>query len=331
MLRTLGMFKCQHTEPSTSITLPNLETIAKETKLIQRISAQFNAESFLLMLMQTTIEGKGSFSMMANKLGEKKNLLSMAKQSLWERFNKHAIAFLLRVNEDLVSQRLAPVRKALKNSPIQRIIIEDSTHLVLPKRNAEAFPAHGNRYGSTAGAKIDLAYDLLSGSVVSHSLELATRQDKVIGKEAVYDLQKGDLILRDMGYFILSEFQHIETLGAHWLSRLPATCNVNTSTGKSLEKLLKQAKGDLIDQPVFGRRKGKTPLSSRRHKSRPRNHQRTSKTTPRRSEKSREKALPRRPYSRRMASHTNLLKSRRSQCPRTSHLVRGTLDHRAPI
>ena len=112
--------------------------------------------------------------MMANKLMEKKNLLSMAKQSLWERFNKYAIAFLLRVNEELMVQRLAPVRTALKKSPIKRIIIEDSTHIAISKSNAESFPAHGNGYGATAGAKIDLSYDLLSGNVVSHSLERAT-------------------------------------------------------------------------------------------------------------------------------------------------------------
>jgi hypothetical protein len=39
----------------------------------------------------------------------------------------------------------------------------------LPKANCDNFPAHGNHRGATAGVKIDFAFDLLSGSIVSHS------------------------------------------------------------------------------------------------------------------------------------------------------------------
>ncbi len=33
----------------------------------------------------------------------------------------------------------------------------------MPKSNADAFPAHGNHHGKTAGVNIDLAFDLLTG------------------------------------------------------------------------------------------------------------------------------------------------------------------------
>jgi hypothetical protein len=33
--------------------------------------------------------------------------------------------------------------------------------------------------------KIDFAFDLISGTIISHSLQLATEQDKTIGKELV--------------------------------------------------------------------------------------------------------------------------------------------------
>ena len=62
-----------------------------------------------------------------------------------------------------------------------------------------------------------------------------------------------------MGYFILSEFLYISSMGAHWLTRLPATCNVTMITGKSLEKLLKQTKGDLVDERVYAGHKDQLP------------------------------------------------------------------------
>ena len=117
----------------------------------------------------------------------------------------------------------------------------------MPKSNADAFPAHGNHHGKTAGVKIDLAFDLLTGSIVSHSLHTATEQDKTIGKEFVTEVRRGDLVLRDMGYFSLSEFTAIEQLEAWWLTRLPLTTGVMLADGRTLEKYLKGFRGDIID------------------------------------------------------------------------------------
>ena len=52
----------------------------------------------------------------------------------------------------------------------------------MPKSNADAFPTHGNHCRKTAGVKIGLAYDLLTGSIVSHGLHAVTEQNKFIGK-----------------------------------------------------------------------------------------------------------------------------------------------------
>ncbi len=61
----------------------------------------------------------------------------------------------------------------------------------MPKATSECFPAHGNHHGKTAGVMIDFAYDLFSGTVLFHSLEGATTQDKTIGKEAIAVLKPG--------------------------------------------------------------------------------------------------------------------------------------------
>ena len=256
----LGMFKANVNACSHNLNLPDLNEIAKETKLVKRNSKKFCPEAFLLSLFQAVTTGQASFSMLADGLGQNRNLQSMAKQSLWERINDDALAFLLKINERLITQSLAPVRRTLENTAIKRIIIEDSTHLVLPKSNADKFPAHGNRYGDTAGVKIDLAYDLLSGSVVTHTLEAATQQDKLIGRETLAEMQKGDLILRDTGFVILDEFRYIQDTGSHWLSRLPASCHINSAQGKSLEKILHQKKkNNLIDMQILAGEAEKLP------------------------------------------------------------------------
>ena len=105
-----------------------------------------------------------------------------------------------------MQQRYSTIATAVGSRAIQRILIEDASVQVMLKSNTDAFPAHGNHHGKTAGVKIDFAFDLLTGSIVSHSLQAATEQDKSIGKEFVIEVRRGDLVLRDMGYFSLTEF-----------------------------------------------------------------------------------------------------------------------------
>jgi hypothetical protein len=118
-------------------------------------------------------------------------------------------------------QRFKPAAEVLEPTATRRIVLEEASGQVMPKSNAESFPAHGNHRGATAGVKIDLSYDLLTDALISHSLQAATTQDKTIGRELVAEIRPGGLVLRNMGYFSLGEFTAIEACGAWWLTRLP--------------------------------------------------------------------------------------------------------------
>ena len=177
--------------------------------------------------------------------------LGMSKQAVHKRFNKFAIAFLLQVISDLLTNHCSDALDEFSRSGFKRILVEDSTTLRLPKANAELFPAHGNSSGSTAGVKCDLCYDLLSQQPIAFDLHRATEQDRTIGKETLALARKDDLLLRDMGYFDLSEFAYLEGIGAFWFTRLPLTVNLVSTSEISLETLLKNALGNQIDMDVF--------------------------------------------------------------------------------
>ena len=119
------------------------------------------------------------------------------------------------------------------------------------KSNADSFPANGNHYGKTAGVKIDFAFDLLTGSIVSHSPQAATEQDKSIGREFVIEVRCGDLVLRDMGYFSLNEFTEIEQRQAWWLTDPPLTPSLLLVNRRILEQYLKNYCKDIIDLDVI--------------------------------------------------------------------------------
>jgi hypothetical protein len=237
--------------------LPDLDQIASQTLLVIRKSRRFTPACFLQALLGSVATGLASLNQLAGDL-RNRNLPGMARQSLHQRFDIRSTAFLMAILGDLMQQRYRPAATALASGAIRRILIEDASGQVMPKSNAEAFPAHGNHRGKTAGVKIDLAFDLLSGSIVSHGLHAATEQDKVIGRDFITHVRQGDLVLRDMGYFTLGEFTAIEQREAWWLTRLPLTTGVMLGDGRTLERYLKGFRGNLIDTDAIVGEEGKT-------------------------------------------------------------------------
>ena len=233
----------------SKLVLPDLDVIASDTKLVIRKSPKFSPGGFLQSLLSSVATGQGSLNQIASELGDRAQA-AMARQSMHDRFTPKSTAFLMAVVCDLMEQRFKPAGTAVEGTRILRIMIEDASGVGFPKANSEAFPAHGNHHGATAGVKIDLALDLLSQTIVSHSLEAATTQDKVIGKEVIVEVRPGDLVLRDMGYFSLDEFGEIELREAWWLTRLPLTTGVLLENGKALETRLNRRRQDVLDLEV---------------------------------------------------------------------------------
>ena len=247
------MFKSTCSRPSI-LTLPDLNTIAHKTGLVVRKSAKFTPAAFLQTLLGSVVSGLASLNQLADCLKDFTES-AMARQSLHDRFSSRSTAFLVAVHHDLMRQRLQETADVLRNSPIKRILIEDSSCQAMPKSNADLFPAHGNHHGSTAGVKIDFAFDLLTGEALSHSLHAATEQDKTIGKDFLAQVRPGDLVVRDMGYFSLGEFRFIAESRGFWLSRLPLGVGVGVSMEqkgrtRTLEEALKRCKKDRLDIEV---------------------------------------------------------------------------------
>lgn len=241
----------QRTSPADSspLILPDLDALARETRFVIRESNKMDGSTFLQTLSGAVASGLASHNQIAMGLSQRTGEV-ISSQAVHRRFSEASTAFLTAVMNRLFGQRFSSEFSDGNLAMIRRILVEDSSVQTMPKANADLFPAHGNRHGTTAGVKIDFAYDLLSGEVVSHTLEAATEQDKTIGKEFVSMVREGDLVLRDMGYFSLAEFVEIERRGAYWLTRVPLTLGLRSDTGESLERLLQGHCGNVIDIPV---------------------------------------------------------------------------------
>lgn len=229
-----------------------LNSYAKESKLVQRVSKQFSPQAFLLAQLEAVSTGRASLNQLVASIGHEDEILKVSPQALQDRITRTECGvegFLGRCLSHICQWKFLQTRPE-GTSPFGRIIIEDSTFVRFPKGNSEEFPGHGNASGATAGCKVDLAFDLLGGELIRNELHLGTEQDKTIGADLLDELVTNDLVLRDMGYFGVDNFQIIEALNAFWLSRLPLNVDVVTVRGAALEKVLEAHRGNTIDIAV---------------------------------------------------------------------------------
>jgi hypothetical protein len=229
----------------SKIFFSRLDSLARKTNLIVRRSAKFSAEGFTLGILKAVITGKASFNQLAMNMGLSEPK-AMARQALHQRVDQNAVAFMMSATTQAIKDRWND-ELLIATDKFNRVIIEDSSQAKTDKRNAEDFPGHGNGKGVTAGCKIDLAFDLLTGEPILEALHMATQQDREIGKDLVDLVKPFDLILRDMGYFSTREFDRIESQGAFWLSRMPVSVMACDLEGRKLETILRTTKAGEID------------------------------------------------------------------------------------
>jgi hypothetical protein len=238
--------------PST----PGLDLLATQTRLVVRKSPKFGPGGVLQSLLSSVATGMASPNQIVGDLKDRV-AAPMLRKSLHERFDIRSTAFLMAVLSDLMVQRFKPAAEVLEPTAIRRIVIEDASGQVMPKSNAESFPAHGNHHGSTSGVKIDLAYDLFDDTIISLSLQAATTQDKTIGRELVAEIRRGDLVATRHGLLSHGEFTGIVPCRAWWRTRLPLTTGVLLVNGDPLDKLLERRRHSIHDRGVIVGEQGK--------------------------------------------------------------------------
>lgn len=245
----IGMSKRLHTNDSP-LHLLQLEKLAKSVSFIQRKTQGFSALGVIIALIKCAIKGDGSFNNIALELGilERKTISRVA---VYKRITNNAPQFLRAVIGELVKQSSSSISKLCSRHGFTRVLIEDSTFQVMGKGNAANFPGHGNGVGRTAGFKLDLAFDLLTGSTVSQTFTHGTHQDKELGKHLLKQIKPGDLVVRDMGYFVTEGFKIIAEMSAFWLTRVPANVAITFSNGSSLERRLRPLSNNFIDEEVL--------------------------------------------------------------------------------
>jgi len=140
--------------------------------------------------------------------------------------------------------------KRMQLGGFARVLIQDSTSNLLPKSLEKEYPGSKNQCGSSAILKIQAIYGMVSNQFVEFALSPFTRNDQAAALDILEFVEKGDLVLRDLGYFTLESMRRIGQEQAYFLSRY-----------KNGIHLYSLDDGEKIDLRALLRRSGKVDMN----------------------------------------------------------------------
>jgi hypothetical protein len=197
-----------------------IETLARRSGFLRRRPRKIPVSDLLLGLCAVACESVLSLERIAAVIGLAAQG-SYSKQALHQRLGTNFSSFLCAVAVALFGRMSAPWRAQGCFAGFGRVLLHDSTVQSLPRHLAADFPGSASqRTSTTAALKIQWVCDLLSGAVVQLSLSSFRRNDQAACADILSVVQKGDLILRDLGFFCLGVLARLESCGAFFLSRL---------------------------------------------------------------------------------------------------------------
>lgn len=195
-----------------------LEEIARSTGFVQRRS-KFKPQMFLDMLLQQDFDHSRASLNDHSVLTQMNYGVQIRKQSLHERFSGEAVAFV----KALLEAHLAHQINGQVNTETLRhftsVKLKDSTRFQLPAAYKDTYPANGGN-ASEAGLHLQFEFDLLGGKISDLQITDALQQDNSNAKSTAQQVEKGSLLIRDLGYFSLDAFGQIAARGGYFISRL---------------------------------------------------------------------------------------------------------------
>jgi IS4 transposase len=207
------------------IVSPNFcNQLAKKCKLVQRSSSQLQGYEFAqAMMVPNAFLGAETLNSLAVRMRGINNICNLSASALAQRINTTmAVEFMrtcfAKVLKDIVKQDFTIVVDLDNLSCFNRVLIEDSTRAELHEKLSPYFKGSGG-VASSASVKINFVFDYLSEQIVDIDFFSGNKPDQSLANRIVSILEKDDLVIRDLGYFVLKRLQEIEEKGAYYISR----------------------------------------------------------------------------------------------------------------
>jgi hypothetical protein len=216
-------------------TSEELEATARKTGFYKRKS-KVNPSVFFDLLMYDMSSGKSKSLNQLSIEARSEHDIGVTKQGIHKKFNEHTLSFLKNLIEKQLSVELDLQIDVGWLSSFNRVTIKDGTRFKLQEDYKDYLPGSGGS-GSKAGACLQFEFDLKSGHITDLNLTASNRPDVKDAVEVLDNVARGDLVIRDLGYYAFKSFTNILKKEASFISRLGAKTNVFEMKNGKLQKL----------------------------------------------------------------------------------------------
>jgi hypothetical protein len=232
----------------------DVDTVARQSGFLHRCPRKIPMADFLVALLALAAECFLTLERVASIMALESGL-AYSKQALHKRLTPAIERFLAQTATCLFGQ-LPEARARLRGLllPFRRVLLHDSTLEALPDHLAKIFPGSRNQHQTkgSAALKIQCITDLLSSQVLHLSLSGFTRNDQAAAPDILEVAQAGDLLIRDLGYFVIRAFQWIMEKGAFFVSRCRSDVHFyDPRTGQLLNLAAELRRCGRLDRPVL--------------------------------------------------------------------------------
>jgi hypothetical protein len=213
-----------------------IELLARQSGAIQRIR-KVNPMSLLGALCLLALHSSCSLRLTAMFMGMLDGCV-LSKQALKQRIN-NAWSNLFRKILGCTLARTAHHLEAESAGIFRcfkRVLVNDSTSVSLSPKLASHFPGSGNQSNKrNAVIKVQAIVDLLSENFVDFNITAFTSNDQGAAPDILKIISPGDLIIRDLGYFVPLVFRAIIDKLAYFLSRYHHKTKLCDTNGNEID------------------------------------------------------------------------------------------------
>jgi len=218
-----------------------IDELARQSLFVRRTPRKITPLNFLIGFFMVVLTGANALTAFATTIG----LLGgcrLSKQGIDKRIKESALKFL----ELILAATLSATAKG-PNAPtyaavfkaFKRVLVQDSTNIQLNAKLASYFPGSRNqRKTQSAILKIQSVIDLVSERFCYFATTAFTHNDQKASPLILQLVQPGDLIIRDLGFLVLSVIEAIQHQGAYFLSRLKYGIVIYEANGETPLDLL---------------------------------------------------------------------------------------------
>lgn len=228
-----------------------INKIGRESGFVSRSDGKISPVSFISSFMRMVSRGFSSYADWASELSLELKI-SLTKQAVEERMNARTEEFVKKLFQRQFLREATDNVKRKWTKKFANIYCEDSTHLNLPEELANHYPGNISRGKKKAVAKVHALYNMSTNCFAMLDIHSFRKNDQGLAPISCQYLKKGDLILRDLGFLVLSCLERFTKGGIYFLTRKKYGIKVyNPNSGKEIRLSKRLRMSGFVDQEVL--------------------------------------------------------------------------------